>query len=340
MQQKRISTLTALAFAATLALSACGGGGGSGNGDSAPGSSTPSTDTGNSGSAPDSSSATTGNVSMPQYANDSAKLAVFNTINAQRQQCGFPALTENTLLDQAAQAHASYMGQNGGTITDSEASGNTGFTGTTYADRAVKAGYPNSSSVGGFAAGLYTNATLSEQEYGEQVAYEWLSGVYHIQVATLPLNQIGIGWNELTFNGYPEIQAAVTVGNWQMLNGNLPLTFPCEGSTNLPYASNGEMPTPPNTSGAWGAPVAVSGNSGDKIVMQSGTMTDNAGTVITLQVLDSTNDPNKLLPPSVGVAYPASPLKPNTPYAVSLTGTYNGKSFSRTFTFTTDNTVG
>lgn len=340
MQQKKISTLTALAFAATLALSACGGGGGGGNGDSAPGSSNPSTDTGNSGSSPDSSSATTGNVSTPQYANDSAKLAVFNTINAQRQQCGFPALTENTLLDQAAQAHASYMGQNGGTITDSEASGNTGFTGTTYADRAVKAGYVNGSSVTGASAGYYTNSTLAEATYGQNIAYAWLSGIYHIQIATLPLDQIGVGWNEITYNGYPEIQSAVSLASSHALSGNLPLTFPCEGSAGLAYLSNGEIPTPPSTSGPWGAPVAVAGNSGDKIVMQSGTMTDNAGTVITLQVLDSTNDPNKLLPTSVGVAYPASPLKPNTPYAVSLTGTYNGKSFSRTFTFTTGNTVG
>ncbi|TCG02681.1 hypothetical protein BZM27_54030 [Paraburkholderia steynii] len=62
---KNIS-LTAVSFAAALALSACGGGGGGGNG-------------GSSAAARRRrpSSPTTGNVATPQYASTSAQLAVF-----------------------------------------------------------------------------------------------------------------------------------------------------------------------------------------------------------------------------------------------------------------------
>ncbi|ADG20614.1 CAP domain-containing protein [Paraburkholderia atlantica] len=336
--KKNISTLTAISFAAMLALAACGGGGG--GGDSSGSSSGGSSNNGSS-STPPASTATSANVTTPQYTADSAQLAVFNTLNQQRQQCGFPAFVENTQLDQAAQAHASYMGQNGGTISDTEVATNTGYTGVTYADRAVHFGFPGSGVyTGGASAGYYTNATLSEAAYGQQIVNEWLGGVYHIAVAALPVTEIGVGWNETTYNGYPEIHSSVSIANLQSLSGNLPLTFPCQGTTGVPYKEAGEFPTPPNTSGAFGTPVAVVGNPTDTIVLTSGTYTDTSGNVITLQVLNSTNDPNQELSAFEAVAYPAAPLTANTTYSVSLTGTRNGTAFSRNFTFTTGNVVG
>ncbi|MEM5440561.1 CAP domain-containing protein [Paraburkholderia diazotrophica] len=330
--KKKISALTAVSFAAALALSACGGGGGGNGGNSSAAASTPA-------SAP---SPTTGNLTSPQYAATSAQAAVFNTLNQQRQQCGLPAFTENTILDQAGQAHADYQAQNGGLITDTEDSSKPGFTGATYTDRAVHFGFPGSQTTysGGASAGYYTNATLSETQYGQQIAYEWLSGVYHIAIGAWPVTEIGIGWHELTFNGFPQILSSVTVANLQTLSGNLPLTFPCQGTTGVPYTGGGETPTPPNTSGNFGQPVAIVGNSTDTIVLTSGTMTDTHGTVINLQLLDSANDPNKLLPKFEAVAYPSGPLTANTTYAVSVSGTINGTAFSRNFTFTTGNLVG
>ncbi|TDN59088.1 CAP domain-containing protein [Paraburkholderia sp. BL10I2N1] len=321
------TTLTALAITAALALSACGGGGGSSSDASA-------------ASSPPSQTATSANVSTPQYAAASAQLAVFNLLNQQRQQCGFPALTENTTLDQAAQAHAAYMGQNGAQITDTEVSGNPGFTGVTYADRAVHFGYPQSTYIGGVSGGYYTNATLTATAYGQQLAYGWLSGVYHIAVGAWPITTIGIGWNQTTFNGFPVIQSTLTIANLQAMTTTAPLTFPCQGTTGVAYSAGGETPTPPNTSGNWGTPVAVAGNPTDTIRLLSGTMTDTSSNVITLKLLDSANDPNKLLPTFEGVAYPATPLSPNATYSVSITGTVNGIPFSRSFTFTTGNIVG
>jgi hypothetical protein len=324
--------LSATSIAVSLMLAGCGGGGG---GDSSAGAA-PTTP------ASSASTATSANVASPQYAANSAQLAVFGTLNQQRQACGFPAFVENTVLDQAAQAHAAYIGLNGGTITDDEVAGNAGYTGNTYTDRAVHFGFPGSGTVysGGASAGYYTNATLSESDYGVHIAYAWLSGVYHVAVAAWPVTEIGVGWDETTFNGFPEIHSSVTIANEQPLAGNLPLTFPCQGTTGIAYIVAGETPAPPNTSGAFGAPVAVVGNVADTISLTSGTYTDASGNVIALQLLNSATDPNKLVPTFEAVAFPTAPLTANTSYTVSLTGTRNGTAFSRTFTFTTGNIIG
>lgn len=330
MKNNKIA-LPALSVAAAMMLAACGGGGGSG-GTSNNGSST--------GGTPPASTATSANVATPQYAASSSQLAAFNLLNQERQQCGFPAIAENTQLDSAAAAHAQYMGQNGGTITDTEVSGNAGFTGESYANRAGHFGYPQNVPLGGLSGGYYTNASLTASQYGQQLVVGWLSGVYHIGITLAPATSIGVGVNQITYNGFPEIQASLTVANLQPMTTGGPLTFPCQGTTGVAYLAGGETPTPPNTSGNWGTPVAVVGNPGDTVVLQAGTMTDTSGHVISLQLLDSANDPNKLLPAYEGVAYPSAPLAANTTYAVSITGTVNGTAFSRNFSFTTGNVVG
>ena len=141
------------------------------------------------------------------------------------------------------------------------------------------------------------------------------------------------------YAGCPDVRASMSINAPKPMPGNLPLTFPCQGTTSVAYLSNGEMPSPPNTSGPWGTPVVVAGNPSDTVVLQSSTMTDNAGHTIGLQLLSSANDPNKLLPAFEAVAYLASPLQPNTQYLVSLTGAINGTPFSCGFTFTTGNVV-
>lgn len=321
-------TKLALVVLTTTALTACGGGDGSSS----------MSDTPPPGTATTPTQTVPGTVSTPQYAANSTQLAAFTLLNQYRTQCGFPALQQNTVLDQAAQRHASYMSLNG-VIADNEVSGKTGFTGVSYQDRAVAAGFPTSY-VGGVSGGYYTNATLSETQYGQQHVVDWLSGVYHIAIGVWPVTLVGIGVSETPFNGYPDVRASLSVSGLQTTSGNGPRTFPCQGTTGVAYQANGEMPPPPNTSGPWGTPVAVAGNPNDVVVLQTGTMTDNAGHTITLQLLNSATDPNKLLPAFEAVAYPTSPLQPNTQYSVNLSGTFNGTAFSRAFTFSTGNTAG
>ncbi|MFL9876504.1 CAP domain-containing protein [Paraburkholderia megapolitana] len=327
MNKQKIA-LTALSLAAATMLAACGGGGGGGS------------SSGAAPSNPASSPATNpANLSSPQYAADSAPLAAFNLLNQLRQQCGFPALQDNAALDQAAQAHAQYQATNN-VVSDTEVSGNAGFTGVNYADRAAHFGYTQNVGFGGVSGGYYTNATLTETQYGQQLVYGWLSGVYHIGIGVWPTNSVGIGKVASTYNGFPQVWGSMTLANLQPVITGAPLTFPCQGTTGIPYSAGGEIPTPPNTSGNWGTPVAVAGNPSDTIVLQSGTMTDASGHVIALQLLGSASDPNKLLPSYVSVGYPAAPLSPGATYTVSLTGTINGTAFSRNFSFTTGNIVG
>lgn len=331
MTIQKNSKLSMAAIAASLLVAACGGGGGSSRNASsaapASGASTPTTTT------------NPANLTTPQYPADSFHLAAFNLLNQQRQQCGFPALQENTALDQASAAHAQYLASNS-VVSDTEVAGNPGFTGASFDDRAAHFGYALNNGSVGVSGGFYTNATLTEAEYGQRAIYGLMAGVYHIAIAASPTNTVGIGKVATASNGFPAEWYSMTLANYQQVTTNGPLTFPCQGTTGVEYSSGGEMPTPPATSGNWGTPVAVAGNATDTIVMQTGSMTDSSAHVIALQVLDSAKDPNKILPKWLGVAYPTTPLSPNSQYTVSLTGTDNGVTFSRSFTFTTGNIAG
>ncbi|MGB8421363.1 CAP domain-containing protein [Paraburkholderia sp. RP-4-7] len=328
--------LTAIAIAASLTLAACGGGGGSGSPSTSGTGSSGST----SGTSPTTPAAVTGTLTTPQYAANSAQLAAFTLLNQYRQECGFPALQENTELDQAAQAHAKYMGLNNA-VSDSEASGNAGFTGASYIARAVAAGLPSTVNGTGVSAAYYTNSTLAESQYGSNMITTWLAGVYHSGAVFYPSGIVGIGEYETQYNGYPDAWGSMSLLNTATQTmSSTPLTFPCQGTTGIAYSGAGETPTPPNVSNTgWGTPVVVMGNSGDAIVLQTASMTGPAGSV-TLQVLNSSTDPNKEIGAYEAVAYPTSPLSPNTQYSVSLTGTVNGTAFSRSFTFTTGNVAG
>jgi hypothetical protein len=223
---------------------------------------------------------------------------------------------------------------------DSETSGNPGYTGATYQARAVAAGYPGNVYVGGVSDAAYTNATLTGAQYGQDHLDAWLGGVYHVGGLIGTTTVVGIGETETPYQGFPQSWAAVTIANLQSTISNGPLTFPCQGTTGVPYKEVGEIPTPPNVGSSWGTPILVAGNPTDTITLTAGTVTDGSGNVTNLSLLSASNDPNKLLSTFQAVAYPTTALQPNTTYTVSLTGTVNGAAFSRSFSFTTGNGVG
>lgn len=330
--------LSALSIAAVLALAACGGDGGS----SSTGSNGSGSGSSGGGSTP---VAVTGTLDSPQYAQSSAQLAAFNLLNQYRTQCGFPALQDNTVLDTAAQSHAKYEGLNGG-LSDNEVSGNSGFTGVTYLDRAVQVGFPSTAAGWGVGAGYATlTSGFSASQAGQQFVSSLTAGVYHSGAVMYPVNTVGIGEYETqttaSGNAFTNAWASMSFLNPQTVKiANAPLTFPCQGMTGVPYGSVGETPMPPNVSGTgWGTPVVVMANPTDTVVLQAVSYTGPSG-IVAVQMLNSTTDPNKLLGQYQAVAYPTSPLQPNTMYSVSITGTVNGTAFSRNFTFTTGNVLG
>ncbi|WP_321896791.1 CAP domain-containing protein [Burkholderia cepacia] len=339
---KKITTisLSALAAASLLALAACGGGGDSG-----------STNSGSTGNNPNPANpgtpATTvpGAVDSPQYAAGSAQLAALNLLNQYRTQCGFPVLKQNTVLDQAAQNHSKYIGLNNA-VTDNEVSGNAGFTGATYADRVVAAGFPKGTvGIGVSGASAVFTSNFNATVAGQQFMYSLLGGAYHSVVATFPVDLAGFGESETqtTSNSYAFTESWQSVsmysaGAQTLPNG--PKTFPCDGVTGVPYREASETPVPPNASATgWGTPITVMGNLTDVIAIQTATVTGPSGAVA-VQILNSDTDPNKLIGKYQAVAYPTSPLTPNTTYSVTINGTANGTAFSRSFSFTTGNVIG
>ncbi|RKP43390.1 CAP domain-containing protein [Trinickia fusca] len=278
-----------------------------------------------------------GNLTTPQYAAGSARLAAFNLLNQQRQQCGFPAFQDNAYLDQAANAHARYE-QSADEPSDTEVFGRPGFTGQTYADRAVHFGFPSGLDVGGVGAG-FTDRSTTEALYGQALVYAWLSGVYHLPPLMEPATDVGVGEVDSTSGGTATVWGSMSFANLQSMTTNSPLTFPCQGTTGVAFEGVTENPKPPDTSGLWGTPIGVMGNPTDTIVLRSGTVTDMLGHIITLRLLYSANDPNKELQSYAAVAYPPMPLSPNTQYMVSITGVVNGVAFSRSFSFTTGDIV-
>ena len=309
-------TAIAAALSLTTLLTACGGGGG--------GSTSTTSSTGST-----TSTASAGAAATPQYATGSQELAAFTQLNSMRQQCGFPAVSENTLLDTAAANHYQYMVDN--QVTGHyETQGNPGFTGVTPQNRATVVGYSYGA---GEANGSYTGGS------GGALAI--------IGLASLPYHSAGIfssfaevGMKYGTFAGGLDAFEMMTGSGatTHVLQGS-PITFPCQGTSGVDYeGASIENPTPTINGTAfsqWGTPIAVIGNTGDTVTLTSGTLIDPNNNSIALNLLDSANDSNHELPTYVASAFPSVPLKPNTTYMATLAGTDNGVTFTRQFSFTT-----
>ena len=350
MTTTRRLTLAA-ALASTALLAACGGGGGgstptntASNGSTNTAANTGS-NTGTSGSTttvPPGSIIATGN----QYASGSPEAAIFTQVNAWRQQCGFPAYEENTILDAAAQAHAQYLLTNQNydfskyqtTILDSEDPGQPGFSGVTGQDSADALGWPSAIYTGRGDTGYYTTLNISGSQYGNEMLASFAAGVYHQILVADPTQYVGLGTAQTPYNGYPNYFATFQIGDLGNVSSAAPLTFPCAGTNGVPYGSSLESPQAPGVSSSgWGTPITVVGNPADTIRLQSATITGPNGSVA-VQVIDASTDPNHELSPFQGEVYPTSPLTANTQYSVSIQGTDNGAPFTRGFTFTTGST--
>ena len=337
MQQISRAATLALAVSASLVLAACGGGGGG-----SVGTTTTTTTTTTGGSPTPTTTAASTTLASPQYASGSPELAAFQKVNADRAQCGFPALQENTLLDQAAQNHMTYM-QDNAYVGHDETSGLPGYTGATPYARFMALGYFNG------AASSYAieeNGGYLTNPGGANAITGLESVPYHLAFLMQDVNNFGATYNTVVLGPLatvyvPEFTLGYAGTAPKMGTTNTPLTFPCQGTTGVDYESAAtENPGPLgiNTgTNPIGTPIAVVGNWGDTITLSSVTISDTAtgANVPSVDMLDSTTDSNQELNSNEAVAFPASPLAPNTSYMATVVGTDNGVSFSEQFTFTT-----
>jgi uncharacterized protein YkwD len=344
------SCLSALGL--TLLLAACGGGGGSGDANPMPSTAVPK------------AQAVMPRIPVvsaaPSYAADSAELAAWNYLQQSRVQCGFGALVQNPRLDAAALAHARYL-------TSSSVAGSvsvTGheevkglsetFTGAMPWDRAQHQGYGTevaeilASETWSYSVeSLPVLPTLAQR--GVKSMQHLINTVYHLSAAMYQggevgfaaslqsVDRAGIRRDEYRFgslNGFRKTDATVQLGTGSLA------TFPCEGSTGVATAfipaeeRPNPMPELNLVSQKVGPPIYLKVDTGQTLVLQTSSVS-KAGVAVGTRVLTKANDPAQKIGSHEVFVIPTVALDAHSIYQVNLTGTVDGKPFSRMFNMTT-----
>lgn len=283
-----IALTSALAGGLASTMTACGGGGGGGSPAPAPAPTpAPAPASGASGGsstdavapAPSPGSlapANTGrirdaqgNIVASNYAAGSIRASAFSEINAIRTGCGFPALTQNSQLDTAAQGHVDYLVPNN-RAGHFQTPGEPGFTGARLEDRVVAAGYRLS---------LAVENELGGRGTGAKQVRDFLSLPYHGLGQVNPqVVEYGIG----VFGDESGMRFVTVSGAHQSGQPAVPvqaglLTYPCAGVGNARAGMTApENPTPRVANGAetlkafLGTPILLWAPKGQQLVIQSG----------------------------------------------------------------------
>lgn len=339
----KLTTLATAAF-----LTACGGGGG-----------------GDTTNTPDpvinQTVSLITEVAAPTYTLASGELAAFNYLNAERSNCGFGKVAQNTLLDTAGKNHASYYRANPVTSFDSPHTENPGFigyTGVTPDVRAQRVGYTSVVGEVGAHANAWRNLEFVFPYDTSTIAYnkvrELMSAPYHAFQMVSSAVEVGFGTHkdETLANGIQELDTTTffEFGYGNTSAGQLPptgtgiRTYPCEGSRNILPGFGGEW-----TGGApvegdrnislnpLGHPIMVVGEYGKTLALTSASIIQVAtGVDVGIYVLRvKANDPNPNLMWNdwTGYVFPNQKFVSGQQYQATINGTSGGVAFSKTFAF-------
>jgi len=328
------------------ALAACGGGG-----DSDPGPGGPS------GGDPlppvFQSSTLVTSVPAPSYAAGSEYLSAFNLLNEQRGLCGFGLLRHSTHLDTASQGHADWLLIHGfsGHYQDPELP--RGFTGVTELERISAAGYAPRFE---FSSGEGIAAQLGGVPAGASKDLRALfNAPYHAMNLLRGYRDIGLAARTSADVHEPRLSnQSVTVfkpahrstDGPQLMSSDDVMTYPCEGATGVDPTLYGETPSPvPDRNlrtQPLGSSVMIMARPGRDLVITSATMTrlSDGSAVVMRTPTTQGNDPNRLLGGNEAFVSADAAMQANTSYQAVITGSNNGKPFTRTFTFTTGTSTG
>ncbi len=344
----KLNTLS-LSLFLSFGLAACGGGGGD---------STTVTPT---------SVLPTTTVTIPSstYLAGSAELGGYTVLQQARVLCGFGALKQNTRLDAASLNHARYL--NSVSLTSGvsllshyeDITTDPYYTGYYPWDRTRVTGY--GTQVAEILVGTWwdydtTNPSLvipTLEQRGTESMRSLLNTVYHLAGAMYEGADVGFGAELKTVStGTTARHEEFRFGS---LNGyqtsTLPLgtgklaTYPCQGSNNIPpsFIPANEMPNPLPTLTTAGPPIYLKVDAKQVLVVNlSSRIVSQNGVTVPFTLLSSANDPST--DPNSGKPYidaneafvvPTVALNPYTTYTVSLAGTIDGTSFSRSFAMST-----
>jgi uncharacterized protein YkwD len=336
---RSLGALFALAAASALTgvLVACGGGGGGGGGAAPEPAPAPAP-------APTPSAPIAAQLTVPTPVGyDADRLAAFNRLNEIRLSAGLGMVAQNTMMDQAAQAHAEWMVANNSFVHD-EAAGTPGFTGENWARRDEHFGYVpvEGSEViaqGSAAAGVdllvnmayHRAAILAFEPVDVGVGWWGASAATVLTPLVLDITRPGTD----TVRGLGQVAQPAIRGA---------AVWPVDGARDVPLRLGNEIPNPIATQDVLtlGTPVSVTVERMKTISSTQFTLANSStGAVVPTRLLTNQNDSNFLIPESFIAAIPLAPLAANTTYRVDFSGstvqfpTGAVGAVTRTWTFTT-----
>lgn len=294
-------------------LAACGGGGGGSTTVTPPPVTPPVT--------PPGAPVATGDTALDGY----------NWFNYRRAGIGLSTLARNARLDAAAAGHSNYLRLNN-TVSHDQVPGSPGYTGASLQNRITAAGYTLSNP---YAFGEVISAAGDRS--GFYHAEELITAIYHRFVILEPVfKEMGTG--AATGSGnytYFTTDFAASGGYGPGLGRGRIVTYPGDGQVMVPtiFLSDTESPDPVPNQNAVGYPVSVHADISSSITVGSFTIKPRNGTALTTRLLSSTTDAHTK--PQVAAIVPLTTLIANTTYDVSYSGTVDGVSVSRNWSFTT-----
>ena len=256
-----------------------------------------------------------------------------NWINFRRSQIGIAQLTQNPLVDRAAQAHSDYQRLND-TITHGEIVGKPGFTGENLLGRLTTAGYTFARN--SHAYGEVISAASSDS--GVYMAEELITAIYHRFVIFEPMfKEIGTG-SGTTPNKYTYFTADFTAndGYGAGVGPGTVVTWPYSGQTQVTpnFFSDYEQPDPVPDKNEVGYPVSVHANLDAVMVVNTFTIRPRGGADLATKRILHYSDVAETVPVAAAIV-PLDPLRAATMYDVSFTGSVNRLPVAKTWSFTT-----
>ena len=339
MMQRNFGLLVVGAVAA--ALTGCGGGGGG----SAPSTSIPVA-TNPPPATPVSTvqAAELQTASPAAYPAGSVQAIAFNEFNAFRAIEGLGPVRQNANIDIAAKNHAAYVQTNmSGGDAHHEIAGNPGFTGAESGDRVVAAGY----------ASAYTTEVIAFEGIQQTSVQALLSTVFHRNAMMVQgLTDVGIApGND---SGPTYIDAGYI--KQQKNAGDYVGVFPYDKQTGVPMTHHTESPNPfykefemtqANVCAKTSYPISIASETSTILKVTTFTVTpegQNTPLDVRLMTRDSNDQNLQYLGANVAYIVGKAPFTPGTKYTVhfvgvatgKVTGTSNGLTIDKTWTFTTD----
>ncbi len=263
-------------------------------------------------------------VPTPSYA-DAHRLEAFQRTNEIRKNLGLGLFAQNEKVDIAAQAHAKYLAQNGGSHTEDPSK--PGFTGVRSSDRVEAAGYSASA---GSEVLTYAPGTGADQ------VDVLMNTLYHrLPFVAYDLVHVGVG-SAVSMNDRANYVSVLVftrpLGSLGQEAPTVPyVVWPMRNSVISRGTTENENPPPPGA----GYPITINFDPRKVISVSKFEIRENGTSVLPASVLTAENDPFSLIPRSTVALSPRDPLKAATGFAVLWEGTVDGVPLSVTWGFST-----